>query len=516
MARAGASGVLDPVGGAMENGGRVWARVGSWAAENWPVPLLWFGLWMARYWHSAGFGLYEDDLTHLPSAVQMAWPQVGAFISDVILHFRGSGHPLHLTFQYVLGGAGWRLGELWGLYLVGYALICLNTFLFFKLVQRIGGTALAGLSGLAYVLYSADTTQAFLTYSFGIQTALSMVLLSFHAFVRGRRVLALILSTLAILTYETTFLVLLAAPLLLSPWDRKWRGVAWKYVLGISLILLADVAVRVVAGDQRIGGLEAGTVLQLPFLHMLQGPPVALGTYLYRPIQALQTLDGEKVAMMVIGFVLVIAAFAVAPRLLGRKGLTGVPSDLLNDLTPRSRLQALVGTLPADIRWLARPGLAGLAMLVLAYPLTFTVRAYAITGRDTRVHAAGVLARFLRRSHLLLIHQAAAFRLGGSSSSLSGGHDGGSLDVQRLSSRRQLKTSAAPVPLLPCADGSGLVTGCWKTRGKSERTTGISRVSWGSSMPSLSVGRTFPGRFAWCLGGGIGSSPRTECCGWTR
>ena len=30
-------------------------------------------------------------------------------------------------------------------------------------------------------------------------------------------------------------------------------------------------------------------------------------------------------------------------------------------------------------------------MLILAYPLTFTVRAYAISGRDTRVHAAGAV-----------------------------------------------------------------------------------------------------------------------------
>lgn len=34
---------------------------------------------------------------------------------------------------------------------------------------------------------------------------------------------------------------------------------------------------------------------------------------------------------------------------------------------------------------------AGLLMVVLAYPLTFTIRAYAISGRDTRVHFAAVV-----------------------------------------------------------------------------------------------------------------------------
>ena len=164
--------------------------------------------------------------------------------------------------------------------------------------------------------------QAFLTYSFGIQTALAMVLLAFHAFLRGRRILALVLSTLAILTYETTFLVLLAAPLLLSPWDREWRRAALRHSAGISLILLADVVVRIFAGDQRVGDLEPGTILRLPLLHMLEGPPVALGTYLYRPIQTLASLDGEKIGVMAFVFILMIAAFAVAPPLLAAMGVT--------------------------------------------------------------------------------------------------------------------------------------------------------------------------------------------------
>jgi hypothetical protein len=42
-------------------------------------------------------------------------------------------------------------------------------------------------------------------------------------------------------------------------------------------------------------------------------------------------------------------------------------------------------------------------MLVMAYPLTFTVRAYAISGRDTRVHAAGVVGAAILVGSLMLI-----------------------------------------------------------------------------------------------------------------
>ena len=55
-------------------------------------------------------------------------------------------------------------------------------------------------------------------------------------------------------------------------------------------------------------------------------------------------------------------------------------------------------------------------MLVLAYPLTFTVRAYAITGRDTRVHAAGVLGAGLFYGSImiagLILAKRRPFRLG--------------------------------------------------------------------------------------------------------
>ena len=50
-------------------------------------------------------------------------------------------------------------------------------------------------------------------------------------------------------------------------------------------------------------------------------------------------------------------------------------------------------------------------MLILAYPLTFTVRAYAISGRDTRVHAAGAVGVAILTGSLLLLMVALAMKL---------------------------------------------------------------------------------------------------------
>jgi hypothetical protein len=52
-------------------------------------------------------------------------------------------------------------------------------------------------------------------------------------------------------------------------------------------------------------------------------------------------------------------------------------------------------TASSEVARVSRLALAGAAMLVLSYPLTFTIRAHAISGRDTRVHLSGVVGAAL-------------------------------------------------------------------------------------------------------------------------
>jgi len=379
---------------------------------NWPIPLLLAGLWTARYMHGSRFGLYEDDLTHIPSAIQMTWSEIGAFAVDVVSNFRGGGHPFHPVLIYVLAKLGWQLGALQGLYLLGYCLIGLNTVLFFKLVQRLGGTALAGLAGVGYVVYAADTTQAFLTHSFGIQTALAMILVAFHVYLSGGRLVPYALAAAAILTYETTFLVFLAAPLMVSSWDGEWRRSYFRHALVMGTILLADVAVRVAVGEGRVGSLGLGQILTVPVVHMIEGPPVALGTYLYRPIQSLSTLDIEKTIVVALSGTVLVGILTIwrqTPFATVRSQFHPEAPSGTTSAPTKTAWQRLLEWLPEELLPLIKTGAIGLVMLGLAYPLTFTVRAYALTGRDTRVHAAGVMGASLLVGSMML----AAVRLGG-------------------------------------------------------------------------------------------------------
>jgi hypothetical protein len=131
--------------------------------------------------------------------------------------------------------------------------------------------------------------------------------------------------------------------------------------------------------------LSTRELLLTPLLHIIQGPPVSLGSYLLRPFQALQVLFAGGTLTWEVGLACV-AGGILFYWLLSRWIET---PPLTVDRTPIIRL------LEAPAGETLRLVLAGVVMLAAAYPLTFTVRAYAISGRDTRVHAAAVLGAAL-------------------------------------------------------------------------------------------------------------------------
>ncbi len=378
------------------------------AQRVWPYAFLIVTLWVVRYWHSADFGFYEDDLAHLPTAAAMSWSEVIAFAFDParIANLLGQGHPLHYTFIYLLTNLGWRLGGIHGLYWLGFCIQAVNICLFYVLLRRIHSQALGVLGGLAYALYSADTTQAYLTYSLGLHPSLTLLLLAGHAYLSGKKWLSYPLAGAMLLTYETPFTVFLAFPLLNLRPQRKPLRDLMLHVLIVGLMLVAMVVWRKGVGDDRVGGLDLEQAVTVPIVHMIQGTLVSLGTYLYRPLQTLQSLDMEVAAVTILGF-------GLFSSLLYQLEL-GMPpefSELLRSSRAdlRHAWRSIVGWkrlwigLPREVQSLLRILAAGLVMLALAYPLTYTVRAYAISGRDTRVHSAGVVGAALALGSFLLL-----------------------------------------------------------------------------------------------------------------
>ena len=387
---------------------RLWDR-------NWPMLFLVGLLWVVRYWHSWGFGFYEDDLTHLPTAAAMTFNQAVRYAFDVsrILQLHGGGHPIHYSFIYLLTNIGWRLGEFHALYLIGFSIEALNICLFFLLMRRIQSWRLGLVAGVAYVLYSADTTQTYLTLALGLHPGITIFLVAAHAYMSNKKWLSYVLAPLMLLTYETIYPVFFALPLLTGVAVPQRRRDFVNHIAFAGGILTLFAVWRLFVGDDRISGLGLKDAIIIPVTHMVEGPIVSLGTYLYRCVQTLRSLDLEVAlisALGIAGFAWLLSSVDLGASALSRDKLFEAIAQIRQRAGWRRALAEAYARLPGETSSLVKSAFAGAVMLVLAYPLTFTVRAYAISGRDTRVHAAGVLgaAVLVGSVALILLHVANA------------------------------------------------------------------------------------------------------------
>ncbi len=353
--------------------------------------------WAARYWHAGLFGLYEDDLTIIPGGWSRSFSELLAYLNSYYLgNFVRIGHPVHFILIYLFSYIGRAIAGLQGAYAIGFLIEAVNIVLAYSLFRRLGGRGFAALGALAYALFSADTTQAFLTHALGIQPAITLLLLGAHAYLSNRKIWTLVCALAVLLIYETIFPVFLALPLLRRPWNKRiWRELVLFGVI-LAAMLGGSYLMRYLGGEKRVTGLDLKSSLLLPFEHMLQGPFVSLGSYLLRSYQVMQGLTAEIGLAIAAGFAAIIALLWRLPIANG----WGVKQEGRK--------------LPADLADLLQLLAAGAALLALAYPLTFTVRAYAITGRDTRVHSAAVLgaAMVVAAGLTLLFKWTAQRRLG--------------------------------------------------------------------------------------------------------
>jgi len=366
------------------------------ARQEWlDLALLALIAWIARYLLSGHFGLYEDDLSRVPNAITLSLRGMADYFLYMARVYYAN-RPLHDLLITFFSSLGWHLAGLHGAYLIGFLLWCLNIGLFYALLWRLAGRGLALAGAMAYVVFSADTTQAYLTMALGGQPSLTLLLAAFHAYLSHKAwVSYLLLWVLILFAYETPFLVFLAAPLLEERETIRDGLVAFgKNALILAGLMLSSFLLRYGQGGSVSFELGYAAALKTALLHMIQGPLVSLGTYALRPLQMLQSLDWQGVA--VIGLVFGISLFLwlrvpeqEAPafgRLLGRLR----SREAFSLLTPRTRQ-------------LLRLILAGLVMLVAAYPITFTTSALAISGRATRGHMAATPGAALILACLILL-----------------------------------------------------------------------------------------------------------------
>ena len=311
-------------------------------------------IWITRFWHAAQFGFYEDDYFLVAWGFGMDSRGVWETVKD---SFTRSVHarPVGWSMQMVVSLLAYNAGGVVAIYGAAAAMVAANAIAFYLLMKRISNDAqFAVAASVAFCLFPADTTQAFLTHIF-LQFSLLLVLLSLHAYLAGHAWVARGLAGLTLVCYESVYLLSLAAPVLDPGWNRgQWRR-ALKHAAWLLAILFVYAGVRMQTGESRVAGINAAAAAWLSLRNVVTGSANAVAMYIVRPVDVLAAMDGEL-------WLWCGVAAALIWWVLSRGGASGAP------LFP--------------LAW------RGLLMLPLAYPFTVILNGADTAGRGSRVHMA--------------------------------------------------------------------------------------------------------------------------------
>jgi hypothetical protein len=202
------------------------------------------------------------------------------------------------------------------------------------------------------------------------------------------------------------FPVFFAIPLLEGASDKTRFQKLLRHIVVTAIILAVVIFLRTQVGESRIEQLTLSEIIRVPLLHSVQGPLVSIGTYFYRPIQTILSIDPKSLIRLLLFSMAFFVIFAyLDPPILriqvwNDRQIIGKTNSFISKF---SRSKEILSGLNQEAKSLISLAMTGGFMLILAYPLTFTVRAYAISGRETRVHAAGAVGAAILFGSLLLL-----------------------------------------------------------------------------------------------------------------
>ena len=364
-------------------------------------------VWVAQFHHFRDFGLYEDDYWFVSEAMGKD-PSYLASRFQTAFTTLPQGRPFGFFLPDLLSFIGDRLGGLPAIYVLGFAVVTLNTFLCYRLLRARVPAAPAAVGAAVFCLFPADTTKILLTHDFQLQPALTFALLAGLAYAADRRWLAYILGAGALLSYESAYLALFALPLFLRRWDRHTLVEQARHVLVLACVVVGAVMVRFAVGEGRATASVGSVADILPPLvgSLVLGPARSLAGMFYGPLRALPGWDVEVLAaaaLVAVGSAVVLLSLHDERRAMDRGGaaqivaagavmlilgyglaFTHFPPNALVGRGTSVHLGATLGmsVLAAGLAWLLLGTRARLATAVLAGYLALASGYYVIVGRD--------------------------------------------------------------------------------------------------------------------------------------
>jgi hypothetical protein len=330
----------------------------------------------ANFLHFVSFGLYEDDWLYLAPAWLMP-PREWFAEMWVAMRSFYVGRPVQecllRTFAY-LGSALHSIGLL---YVLAALLHAASVLMFFRVLRLRYPSFLAALGALLFAISPLSTIRPFLGGTLCLAPGLMFLFAAILVYARPRYAAgSYLLAILSLLTYETLFLVFLAAPFFRRG-RKTWRRTAI-HVAVCSLILIAYLAVRRHFSEARLTALADEAPLRVAGGLLHYAISYAFGSFQSYVYAAFLAVRETRLGDLVWSLLLALVTAAC---------LLGLPSA-------RMRRTARLAS-PRTRWWFARVLAPALGMLVLGYALAYFSTShrfdYPFIGRDTRFSLAATI-----------------------------------------------------------------------------------------------------------------------------
>jgi hypothetical protein len=235
--------------------------------------------WMSHFFYFREFGLYEDDYAFIADAMA----RNGSYLLDQLQAsvLFPQGRPVGFYCAAVLAFMGDKMGGLWADYLMGFVIITLNAYLFYRLLKYTELEALAVMGGLLFCLFPADTTKILLTHAFILQISLTFLLSASLCYLANRTVLSYVMILGSLLSYESAFIVFFGIPLFRQKWDRVWVKESTRHVAILTAYMVGIALIRWLFQESRVSSLVAQPVRLILLLQkILNAMAIGLNTSL--------------------------------------------------------------------------------------------------------------------------------------------------------------------------------------------------------------------------------------------
>src|SRR5258708_37503220 len=122
-------------------------------------------VWLAQFHHFRDFGLYEDDYFFVSEAMGKDPAYLASRFSTAFSKLP-QGRPFGFFLPDLFSFVGDKLGGLPAIYLLGFAIVTLNTFLCYRLLRTRVPVAPAAVGAAVFCRCPADTAKLLLTDHF--------------------------------------------------------------------------------------------------------------------------------------------------------------------------------------------------------------------------------------------------------------------------------------------------------------------------------------------------------------